>query len=256
MTPKKLILRNWLAVGDFVMMTATVRDLHKAHPGQYLTDVRTPFPALWRNNPYVTKIADNDPEAELIELHYPAIHQSNQRPRHFVEAMTQYLGDQLGAPIRCTETRGDIRELIREYRPEAILALGVAMGTPRLQLERVALNLNDGGPDNAGEIIRGQLIEPEGPVAYWSTLHLTPMIEALDRLSVPTVISNHTGTFLCNHVFYIARHQIAELWIPSRCGFIHVPGISTGAGDETDCGRPLDLMIAGIERCLEILAKP
>jgi len=147
-----------------------------------------------------------------------------------------------------------MRYLIQEYQPKVILALGVATGAPFLRLERVALNLNDAEmPDNAGEVISGQLIEAKGPAAYWSSLPLTAMLEALDGLDVPVVVSNHAGTFLCNHVFYIARHQVEQLGIPSRCGFIHVPGVSTGISEDTDDGLPLSLMIEGIECGLEVL---
>jgi pyroglutamyl-peptidase len=121
-------------------------------------------------------------------------------------------------------------------------------------LERVALNLNDSDvSDNAGEIIQGQLIEVEGPAAYWSSLPLTGMIEALERLGVPAVISNHAGTFLCNHVFYVARHEVEQVGIPCRCGFIHVPGVSTGIAGDIDSGLPLALMLEGIECCLDVL---
>ena len=51
------------------MLTAAVRDLHKCHPGQFLTDVRTPCPALWENNPHLTKL--DEQEAEVIECHLP-----------------------------------------------------------------------------------------------------------------------------------------------------------------------------------------
>lgn len=145
-----------------------------------------------------------------------------------------------------------MRDLIRELRPKAILALGVAMGAPVFRLERVALNLDDSDePDNSGEVIRGQVIEAAGPVAYWSTLPLTRMLEGLEGLGVPARISNHAGAFLCNHVFYLARHQVELLGIPSRCGFIHVPGESTGATG--DCGLPLALIVEGIESCIEVL---
>ena len=165
---------------------------------------------------------------------------------------TDVVTEILPTEYRCAGDR--IRELIREFKPQAILGLGVAMGTPSLRLERVALNLDDSDvPDNSGEIISGQLIEAEGPPAYWSSLPLTRMIEALDGLGVPAVISNHAGTFLCNHVFYVARHQVEQLGISSQCGFIHVPGISAGSGGDIESGLPLPVMIEGIERCLDIL---
>ena len=45
---RKLILRNFQSPGDIVMLTAAVRDLHRAHPGEFLTDVRTSFPLSGR----------------------------------------------------------------------------------------------------------------------------------------------------------------------------------------------------------------
>ena len=41
---RKLILRNFQSPGDIVMLTAAVRDIHRAHPGEFLTDVRTSCP--------------------------------------------------------------------------------------------------------------------------------------------------------------------------------------------------------------------
>ena len=48
---RKLVLTNFQSPGDIVMLTAAVRDLHRAHPGEFLTDVRTSCPDLWLNNP-------------------------------------------------------------------------------------------------------------------------------------------------------------------------------------------------------------
>ncbi len=47
----KQILANHQSPGDIVMLTAAVRDLHRQHPNCYITDVRTPCPALWEHNP-------------------------------------------------------------------------------------------------------------------------------------------------------------------------------------------------------------
>ena len=141
---------------------------------------------------------------------------------------------------------GRISELIRHFKPEAILCLGVAMGTPTIRIERVALNLDDCEmADNAGEVALGRHIEPEGPVGYRSTLPLTGLVRALESRQIPVVISNHAGTFLCNHVFYVARHQVEELGIPCQCGFLHVPPLSASL--------PLPLMVEGIEACISLL---
>jgi len=52
---QKLILRNYQSPGDAVMLTAAVRDLHACYQGKFLTDVRTPYPQLWENNPHITR---------------------------------------------------------------------------------------------------------------------------------------------------------------------------------------------------------
>ncbi len=105
---RKLILRNFQSPGDILMLTAAVRDLHRAHPGGFLTDVRTSCPALWEHNPFITPIADDDAGAEVIDCHYPLIHRSNQVPCHFLHGFTAHLNQQLGLSIRVTEFKGDI----------------------------------------------------------------------------------------------------------------------------------------------------
>ncbi len=106
--PQKLILRNFQSPGDIVMLTAAVRDLHRCYPGRFLTDVRTPSPALWEHNPLLTPIADDDPEARTIDCHYPLIHQSNEAPYHFLHGFVEFLNEQLNLRIRVTATKGDI----------------------------------------------------------------------------------------------------------------------------------------------------
>lgn len=108
LAPKKLILRNFQSPGDIVMLTAAVRDLHRCYPGRFLTDVRTSCPALWDHNPFLTPIADGDRDAEVIDCHYPLIHQSNTTPYHFLHGFTEYLNDRLRLRIKVTAAKGDI----------------------------------------------------------------------------------------------------------------------------------------------------
>ena len=111
---QKLILRNSLSPGDVVMLTAAVRDLHAAYPRRFLTDVRTPCPAIWEHNPHVTPIADDDPGALAIDCHYPLIHRSNHAPYHFIHGFIQFLNERLGLAIAPTAFRGDVHLAPRE----------------------------------------------------------------------------------------------------------------------------------------------
>ncbi len=105
---RKVILRNFQSPGDVVMLTAAVRDLHAAYPGQFATDVRTSARALWDNNPYLTPLDDGAADVASLDMHYPLIHRSNTAPFHFLHGFTSYLSQQLGVPLAPTAFRGDI----------------------------------------------------------------------------------------------------------------------------------------------------
>jgi ADP-heptose:LPS heptosyltransferase/2-polyprenyl-3-methyl-5-hydroxy-6-metoxy-1,4-benzoquinol methylase len=90
------------------MLTAAVRDLHAAHPGRFRTAVQTSAPALWENNPYLAELRAGEAGVEVLDMHYPLIHQSNQRPYHFIHGYVQYLEDRLNHRIPVTRFHGDI----------------------------------------------------------------------------------------------------------------------------------------------------
>ena len=105
---KSVILRSFQSPGDVVMLTAAVRDLHAACPGQFRTDVRTSAPDLWRNNPYITPMCEREPAVQVLEMHYPLIHHANQRPYHFLHGYPQFLESQFNVRIPLTQFHGDI----------------------------------------------------------------------------------------------------------------------------------------------------
>ena len=137
--------------------------------------------------------------------------------------------DDLITDILPTEYRragAHIEEAIREFSPDAVLSLGVAQRRPAINLERIAVNVDDASiADNAGYLASGERIAPDGPAAYWSTLPLNAMRAALEARAIPVTISNHAGAYICNHAFYTARHTLEVLGSAIPCGFIHVPDL-------------------------------
>ena len=105
---RRLILRSFQSPGDVVMLTAAVRDLHAAAPGKFQTDVRTSTDALWEHNPHLTNLREGESGVESLDMHYPLVHQSNQRPYHFLHGYAQYLEERLGLRVPVTRFAGDI----------------------------------------------------------------------------------------------------------------------------------------------------
>lgn len=132
-------------------------------------------------------------------------------------------------------------------RPEALLLLGLAVGRPRISLERVAINFRDGvRPDNAGRVPDRCDVVPGGPAAYFSTLPLAALHDALAREGLPVEYSLSAGGYLCNASFYLARHKCS---VP--CGFVHMPPTP----DLACAAEPLpyERQLRAVERMVEIL---
>ena len=143
-----------------------------------------------------------------------------------------------------------IRRLIQTHRPEAVLCLGVARSRSVISLERFALNIDDTSEaDNAGRIRIGRPIAKDGPPAYVSTLPLARMLKAVQAAGIPAEISNHAGTYVCNHVFYAARRILELENDTAPCGFIHLPPIRTGKSR----GMALDDMMRAVELSLAVI---
>ena len=127
-------------------------------------------------------------------------------------------------PVSYREAGETIRRLLAELSPSVVLSFGIGRGDPLITIERVALNLDDAEcADNAGEIRTGRPIRIDGPPAAFATVPVEAIQEALTRQGIPSVISNHAGAFLCNHVLYEFLTQRGR---SPRAGFFHLPRIS------------------------------
>jgi pyroglutamyl-peptidase len=164
--------------------------------------------------------------------------------------------DNLIALVLPTEYRAageGIRKAIFDFQPAAVISLGVAQRRDTISLERAALNLDDASiADNEGVIAAGELIAEDGSAAYWSTLPLQAMYVALEAHNIPVSMSNHAGTYICNHAFYVARHTLECSGITIPCGFIHIPDIAK-PDDPNSKGLPLELMITAVEICIGVV---
>jgi len=67
----RLIIRHRWALGDTVLLTALVRDIHRAYPGEYEIKVDTNFSNVWWNNPNVSQFEEAGlPRPTKIEVQW------------------------------------------------------------------------------------------------------------------------------------------------------------------------------------------
>lgn len=95
--PISLLLKTDQAPGDAVAMTAAIYSLHRAHPGRYTTVVESYWPEVFQHNPDVVPLVAQG--AGVVQMHYPAIHQSNQRGIHFMQGWCEFIGSALGINV-------------------------------------------------------------------------------------------------------------------------------------------------------------
>ena len=109
----------------------------------------------------------------------------------------------------------------KQLKP-GILSIGQAGGRDAITPELVGINLRYAGiPDNNGCEPRDVPIVEGGEAAYFSTLPVRKMAEAINASGVTARVSYSAGAFVCNDLFYslLARFSHST----TRVGFVHIP---------------------------------
>ena len=137
-------------------------------------------------------------------------------------------------------------EKAEEIQPDVIISVGQAGGRANVTPERIAVNIRDSKrADNNGRICAGQRIDPEGDAAFFSTLPVEKMAQAICNAGLPGAVSNTAGTFVCNDVLYNALGRFAGT--KTLVGFIHVPYLPEQGEPNLPLGDTLRALTAAME---------
>jgi len=153
-------------------------------------------------------------------------------------------------------------EAIEREQPSLVICLGQAGGRSHLGVERVAINVDDARvEDNGGNRPIDEPIAVTGPAAYFSTLPIKAMVQAMRSAGVPAEVSNSAGTFVCNHVMYGVLHYVTHAPGSSgreghiRAGFIHVPYSEEQVLDKPGiAAMSVATMVKGVEAAIAAAA--
>jgi pyroglutamyl-peptidase len=172
------------------------------------------------------------------------------------EIVKQISGDNIVTailPVAYTQSARQLLALIAQHNPDVVMCLGQAEGRTSITPEKVAINLDDARlADNEGVVRNDVKILDDGPDAYFSTLPLNAMVDAIKAQGIPAAVSLSAGAFLCNHVFYVAQNKFAGSNV--RSGFVHVPLMDSQAPEFPGLPTmPLDQMVTAVRAMLEVL---
>ena len=172
------------------------------------------------------------------------------------EIVKQISGDNIVTailPVAYTQSAERLLSLIAQHNPDVVICLGQAEGRTSITPEKVAINLDDARlPDNEGVVRNDVKILADGPDAYFSTLPLKEIVDAIKAQGIPVTVSLSAGAFLCNHVFYVAQNKFAGKDV--RSGFVHVPLMDSQAPEFPGLPTmPLDQMVTAVRAMLEVL---
>ena len=158
-----------------------------------------------------------------------------------------YILTNLLVPVVFGEAAEKVIKVADEMRPDVILCIGQAGGRNAITPELVGINLRHASiPDNSGYQPKDEPIISGGDVAYYSTLPVRRIAEAIDAAGVSSHVSYSAGAYVCNDVLYtlLAHYKTSE----TRVGFIHIP-YSTEQNKEPS--MDINLIVKGLTVAIE-----
>jgi len=125
-------------------------------------------------------------------------------------------------PVVFGEAAEAVMKEANKISPDIILCIGQAGGRNAITPELVGINLRHASiPDNKGNQPNDEPIAEGRDRAYFSTLPVRKIAEAINATGISSQVSYSAGTYVCNDVLYtlISRFEGSK----TKVGFIHIP---------------------------------
>lgn len=137
-----------------------------------------------------------------------------------------------------------------KLQPDVILCIGQAGGRSGVTPEVVAINLREARiPDNTGNRPSDVPVVKDAPAAYFSTVPVRAMVQAINDEGIPAALSYSAGTFVCNDVLYSLLHHYHGT--QTKVGFIHVPFLPEQAKENAPA-MALEQMAAALTAAVSV----
>lgn len=163
----------------------------------------------------------------------------------------------LSVPVTFADSIPVIHAVMEKEHPDIVICVGQAGGRSAITPERIAINVDDARiPDNAGAAPKDEPIYADGSAAYFATVPVKRMVEAIRRENLPAMLSNTAGTYVCNHVMYGILYWMEREFPDMKGGFIHVPYCTEQTADKpNEPSMSLRDITAGLEAAVRAAAE-
>ena len=134
----------------------------------------------------------------------------------------EYTITKLRIPVEFGKAAQAVLDAAEQVAPDVILCIGQAGGRSAICPELVAVNLRYAKiPDNGGLQPKDEPIVLDAPCAYFSTLPVRRMAEAIADAGIVSQVSYSAGAYVCNDLLYTLLHRFHNT--QTRVGFVHIP---------------------------------
>lgn len=169
-----------------------------------------------------------------------------------------YLVSGVVLPLDYSEILASLQEALNKGSPSIVLCCGQA-DRGSITLERLAVNaMSTTRADNKGRLPDSDLIVPDGPAAYFSSIDPHPLVKRLQEEGIPALVSYHAGTYGCNWLLYNVLHMINQRRLDARATFMHVPPLPSQAIEKNNMAlptMPLDTVVRALRTIVPLLPK-
>lgn len=167
--------------------------------------------------------------------------------RRLPDEIGEYSLTKIQIPVVFQDAANEVIKAADKILPDAIICVGQAGGREAITPELVAINLRYARiPDNNGNQPKDEPISDCGENAYFSTLPVRRMTEAISDSGIASQVSYSAGAYVCNDVLYtLLEHYNGT---NTRVCFIHVPFCRE---QEKEPSMALKDMINGLKIAIE-----
>ncbi len=150
-----------------------------------------------------------------------------------------------------------VETTIVKHKPEYVLCCGQA-NRAAISIERIAVNaISTKKSDNYENTPESDIIEFEGPVAYFANIDPLQLVQALLDSGIPAHVSYHAGLYGCNWLLYNVMDWIEKGAHDTKATFIHLPALPSQAIEKDMmhmATMPLDLQVKALEVIIKNLS--